>query len=184
MKIKNFKLTLRIKEVYNNLKQKNIKFTEEIETLVSVVEKELQEVISPSVVFDTFDVKKDERMKNFVNFLQIPKNVDSVSFIILTLGEKIESFVSSINDEMKKIVTETIIAEYLTSCSIFVTKILQEKFEDSLEMGSLFLLPENFYKEIINLLSADKIGVSYIEETRKLLPKYTSLNYLFWFRKK
>ncbi len=184
MKIKNFKINLRIKEVYNNLKQKNIKFTKEIETLVYVIDKELKDVIFPSVLFDTFDVKKDQRIKNFVNFFQIPKNVESVSFIILTLGDKIEDFISYINDEIKKNVAESIILEYITSSLIFVTKVLQEKFEDNIEVGSLFLLPENFYNEVIKLLSADKIGVSYEEKTKQILPKYTSLNYLFCFRKK
>lgn len=184
MKIKNFKINLRLKEVYNNLRQKDIKLTPEIETLVSVAEKELQEVILPSVVFDTFDVKKDERIKNFVNSIQIPKNVELVSFVISTLGDKVENFVSSIEDEIKRNIAEAVIIEYLNSSIMFVIKILQEKFEDNVETGSVFLLQENFYDEIIKLLSADKIGVCYLSDTKKLLPKYTSLNYLFWFRTK
>ena len=182
MKIKNFKIEPRLKEIYNNLKQKGIKLTSEIETLVSVVDKEINDLISPAVVFDTFDIK-DDRIKNFLKTILIPKNTESISFVISTLGSEVEKFLASVNEEVKKNIAEAIVLEYLSSSINFVIRLLEEKTEQNLQPSSIFLLPNDFYEEIINLLSADKIGVSY-SQSKQIFPLYTSLNYFFWFKTK
>jgi hypothetical protein len=183
MKIKNFKIEPRLKEVYNNLKQKGIKITPEVETLVSVVDKEIKDLISPAVVFDTFDIS-DDKIKSFLKTIQVTKNAEDISFIVSTLGSEIEKFFASINEDVKRNIAEVIVLEYLNSSINFVIKLLEEKTEQNLQPSSIFLLPDEFYEEIINLLSADKIGVSYSQHNKQIFPVYTSLNYFFWFKTK
>lgn len=183
MKIKKFRLNLRIKEVYNNLKQQNIKITPEIQTMISIVEQELAEYLIPAVSTETFDIK-EPKIDKFVKNIQIPKNVVSVTFIVATLGDKVDKFVSSITDEIKKSVSTAILEEYLSASLEFISKILEEKNENDVEHSTLFVLSEEFYPEILPLLSIDKIGVEYFVENKKLSPVYSTVNYMFWFRKK
>lgn len=183
MKIKKFKLNLKIKEVYNNLKQNNIKITPEIETMVSIVSKEISEYIIPAITTETFDVK-DNKISWFTNNVQIPKNVVYVTFIVATLGDKVEQYLSSISEEVKKSVTLSILNAYLNSALDFIIQILDEKKETDVEHGTLFTLDENFYPETLGLLSSDKIGVFYEKESKKLSPCFTTINYMFWFKKK
>lgn len=180
MKIKNFKVNFRIKEVYRYLKEKNITITPEIDTLTSIIDKELSEFIVPSAVFETYSIKREE-IKHIISNFSIPKNAQEISFIVATLGKKVNEFITSITDEIKKVTTEAILRDYLESSVIFICKLLQEQNKD-LEMGTIFLVPENLHENIINLLEAQKIDVSYSQQ--KLSPEYTSINYTLWFRKK
>lgn len=180
MKIKKFKVNFRIKEVYKYLKEKNISITPEVDTLISIIDKEISDFIIPSAVFETYNIKND-KIKNIISNFTIPKNAQEISFIIVSLGNKINDFLSSINDEIKKTITQAIINEYLESSLIFICKLLQEQNKD-LEMGSVFLISDNLYEEIINLLKAEKIEVFYSQN--QLFPEYTSINYALWFRKK
>ncbi|MCS7230945.1 MAG: hypothetical protein RMJ67_02220 [Elusimicrobiota bacterium] len=180
MKIKKFKVSYRIKEIYRYLKENNINITDEIDTLISIVDKEIAEIILPSAVFETYNIK-NEKIHDIINNLSIPKNTQEITFIIVTLGKKITEFLSSITDEIKKLITFALLQEYLNSSVIFICKILQEQNKD-LEMGTVFLVPENLYERVCQLLISEKIEVYYSHQ--KLLPEYTSLNYVLWFRKK
>lgn len=180
MKIKKFKVNLRIKEVYRYLKEKNISITPEIDTLTSIVDKELSEFIVPSAVFETYNINSD-KIKHIVNNFSLPKNTQEISFIVATLGNKVEEFLSSITEEIKKTITYAILNEYLESSVIFICKLLQEQNKD-LDMGTIFLVPDNLHEEIINLLKAEKIEVCFSQN--RIFPEYTSINYTLWFRKK
>ncbi len=183
MKIKKFKLDLKLKDIYDSLKEKGVKITPEVETLVLVVKKEVEEIIEPSVVFESYNVK-DEKISNIVNYLQIPKNTIEITFCVATLGDKIENFVSSCTEEIKKIVTEVVLYEYLNNAVEFVIKLLKEKTEENIEPGSVFFVPQQMYKDLIDLLSAEKIGVCFDTQKNQILPVYTTITYCLWFKTK
>lgn len=183
MKIKNFKVSIRLKEVYNALKDNNIKITPEIETLVTIVDRELIEVLKPAVVFETFDIQ-DKKIELLSKLPSIPKNAKYISFIAATLGSDITTFVSSITDIVKRTIAEILTQEYLNSSVIFVVKLIQETLNEELEAGSIFLLPEEAYSEALELLAAHKINLSYDTENKKFSPEYTRLSYLYWFKSK
>lgn len=183
MKIKNFKVNIRLKEVYNLLKNKDIKITPEIETMVTIVEREVNEILTPAVVFETFETQ-DEKLEFFTKYLSIPKNAKYISFVATTLGENITKFISSITDTVKKTVAEILLQEYLNSSVTFIVKLIQERLNEELEAGSIFLLPEDLYEEVLKILSAEKINISYDKDNKKLSPDYTCLNYVYWFKMK
>jgi len=183
VKIKKFKLELKLRNVYDNLKEKGVKITPEIETLVSVIEKELEEVIEPSVVVETYSIK-DNKISEIIRDLQIPKNVVAITFCIATVGDKVEKLVLSTTEEIKKIVIDTMLHEYLNSAVEFVIKLLKEKSEENIEPSSIFIVQQNLYKDIIELLSAEKIGVSFNIQNNQLLPVYTIIIYSLWFKTK
>lgn len=181
MKIKKFKLTPRFREVYNNLKQFGIKLTPEIETLVEMYDKQITNIISPSVLFETYETKNSV-ISEIKKYIDIPKNVSLITFIISTLGYEIENLETQQNDEIKTKILETLLMEYLDSSLRFVFKILQEQTEENYELSSVFISPQESLVEIFKLVDPAKIDVKY--ESGKFFPRYTSVNYLFWFSKK
>jgi len=183
MKIKKFKLDIKLRNVYDNLKEKCVKITPEIETLVDVIEKELGEIIEPSIVFESYS-PKDDKISEIVKHLQLPKNVVEITFCVATLGNKVENFVSSCNEEIKKVITDIMLYEYLNSAAEFAIKLLKEKSEENIEPGSIFLVQQELYKDIIDLLSAEKIGVSFDSQKNQFLPVYTTITYSLWFKTK
>lgn len=183
MKIKKFKIEPRITEIYNTLKNNGVKITAEVETLVNLVKKEINEVIEPAVVFESFGIK-DTKIAQIITNFSIPKNVVAVVFIIATLGEKIENYINSIDDELKNLIAKTTATEFLNSAINFVVKIIKEKSEENIEPGNIFLLPQESYSDILQILSAEKIGVRYSYDSSQILPVYTSVNYLYLIKTK
>ncbi|MEN3013891.1 MAG: hypothetical protein ABDH23_04660 [Endomicrobiia bacterium] len=180
MKIKKFKVNYRIKELHSYLKEHNLTITPEIDTLITIVDKEISELIIPSAVFETYDIK-NEKIAYIINNFSIPKNAKEITFIVVTLGNKINDFLSSTTDEIKKLIAYGLVQEYLNSSVIFIYKLLKEQNED-LEMGTIFLAPQSLYEDITKLLSSEKIDVYYSQQ--KLFPEYTSINYILWYKKK
>ncbi len=182
MKIKKFKIVPRIREVYNNLRRNNICITSEIETMVTIVDKKIAEVVLPSVLFETFEIedKRIEKIKSKIE--NIPKNVSLITFILVTLGEKVENISVTEDKEIEKIVVESLLLEYLDAALRFTYKILQQQLEEKQELSSIFTLPCEVYPELFCLIDPAKIGLRY--ENSLLVPKFSSINYLFWFKKK
>jgi len=87
-------------------------------------------------------------------------------------------------EEIRKIIADTLLHEYLNSAIEFVIKLLKEKTEENTEPGSVFLVQQELYKDIIELLSAEKIGVSFELQNNQLLPVYTKITYSLWFKTK
>jgi hypothetical protein len=183
MKIKKFKLELKLKNIYDSLKEKEIKITPEVETLVTLVKKKLEEIIEPSVIFESYS-PKDNKITEIVKYLQLPKNVVEITFCVATLGSKVEEFISSCNEEIEKNIANVILYEYLNSAAEFVIKLLKEKSEENVEPGSIFLVQQELYKDILELLSAEKIGVSFDLQKNQLFPFYTTITYCLWFKTK
>lgn len=182
MKIKKFKLDLKLKDVYNRLKQSGIQLTDEVTVLIDVIKKEIDELIVPSVLFEIYDVK-NEKIGNFMKNIVIYKNTTNIAFVIATLGERIDKFILDTTEHLKKVILETIVDEYLKAALVFVSKILKEKIEEDIEIGNSFLVPQEFYKEILLLLSAEKIGV-YLTESNTLSPMCSNISYILLFKTK
>ncbi|MCS7151596.1 MAG: hypothetical protein NZ928_04330 [Endomicrobia bacterium] len=183
MKIKNFKVNIRLKEVYSALKNKDIKITPEIETLISVVEREVSEVLTPAVIFDTFEVK-DKSVEKILGVISPQKNTQFISLIATTLGLDVDKFIFSTTDIMKINIAEIIVQEYLSSAVLFVIKVIQERLDENLQPSSAFLIPEQLYEDITNILQTEKINIKYLKEENKLLPASSCLNYVYWFKSK
>lgn len=181
MKIKKFKVTPRIKNVYSNLKQNGINITPEIETLVNVMDKKISEVMVPSLLLETFDIA-DEKVKHIISFLNLPQNTSNISFILVTLGKEVEIFLKGEEDNIKKSVVESLLTEHISASVMFAYKLLQEQVEEDYELSSVFTPSEEICSEIISLVKPERIGIEY--NTGVFSPIYSSINYLFWFNKK
>ncbi len=181
MKIKKFKLTPRFREVYNELKQRNIKITPEIETLVQMYDKQISDLLSSSVLFETYETKSSV-ISEIKKFIEIPKNASLITFIVSTLGVEVEELEKKENEELKNVVLEVLLLEYLDSSLRFVFKILQEQTEENYELSTIFNSPKELISEVFKLINPEKISVSY--DNNIFRPKYTSVNYLFWFSNK
>lgn len=181
MKIKKFKLTPRFREIYNNLKQSGIKVTPEVETLVDMYNNQVKNIISPSVLFETYETKNPSVLEIKKHF-DIPKNAALITFIISTLGSEVEELETQQDDEIKDKILKTLLMEYLDSSLRFVFKILQEQTEENYELSSVFISPQEALSEIFKLADPLKINVKH--ETGMFSPKYTSVNYILWFFKK
>jgi hypothetical protein len=181
MKIKKFKVVPRLREVYNNLKQTNIKITPEIETLVDMYDKQLSNIISPAVLFETYE-SKNSVILDIKKYFDIPKNAAMITFIITTLGSEVEEFETQQKDEIKNKILQTLLLEYLDSSLRFVYKILQEQTEENYDLSSIFISPHEAFLEIFKLSDPVKINVKY--DRGIFTPKYSSVNHIFWFSKK
>lgn len=199
MKIKKFKVALHKREIIRNLRIANPDIKEVTEQLDQLINTEIENsvnYISSSAVFDTFKEQTIQEKLNFspdanISFpeLNLPSsNVVATSLFVVTVGDKIEQQIRSVETESKHIHAQVIRAiglESLEESINFVLRILK----DDAEKDNCILSPVEKISSIelsrktMEFLAATKISVD-IDDKNKLAPMFSSIGLLNWYYSK
>ncbi|OGS21290.1 MAG: hypothetical protein A2252_08480 [Elusimicrobia bacterium RIFOXYA2_FULL_39_19] len=186
MKIKKFKVTLRKKEIFKNLKlTSEIKeYTPEIDEAISGEIDKSAEYLSPASIFETFQIE-EAKSKFGLSFDQKPKPV-AVSVIVVSIGSGIESKIKTSadnNNEQRKQILNSLGLEACTGSLAFVYRILSEEAtEDDCHLLALEKQSGDMEKNILNNIDIKSIDVS-IDEAGNIKPQYFNTAIVKWLPK-
>ena len=181
-KIKNFKISIRTREVSRivkkllNVEDLDIEVEEAIQKSCFICEK----IIKPAVVYDTFS---KESMFFNVDIEKTEKWI-AVSPYILTIGnvlqEQYEKNKSLFGNYAVQIIS-AISTDALEQSKSFVQKIINSEMtkEDNCELSRSIEIPQQYNQEIIKYLPIEKINISLSEEN-KFIPINTSAGLYYW----
>ena len=181
-KIKNFKISIRTREVSRivkkllNVEDLDIEVEEAIQKSCFICEK----IIKPAVVYDTFS-----KESMFFNVdIEKPEKWIAVSLYVLTIGnvlqEQYEKNKSLFGNYAVQIIS-AISADALEQSKSFVQKIINSEItkEDNCELSRSIEIPQQYNQEIIKYLPIEKINISLSEEN-KFVPINTSAGLYYW----
>jgi len=181
-KIKNFKISIRTREVSRivkkllNVEDLDIEIEEAVQKSCFICEK----IIRPAVVYDTFS---KEAMIFNIN-VETPEKWIAVSPYILTIGnvlqEQYEKNKSIFGNYAVQIIS-AISTDALDQAKSFVQKIINSEMtkDDNCELSRSIELPQQFNQEIVKLLPIEKINLS-LSEDNKFVPINTSAGLYYW----
>ena len=181
-KIKNFKISIRTREVSRivkrllNVEDLDIEVEEAVQKSCFVCEK----IIRPAVVYDTFS-----KESMFFNIdIEKPEKWIAVSPYVLTIGsvlqEQYEKSKNLFGNYAVQIIS-AISADALEQSKSFVQKIINSEItkEDNCELSRSIEIPQQYNQEIIKYLPIEKINISLSEEN-KFIPINTSAGLYYW----
>ena len=183
-KIKNFKISIRTREVSRivkrllNVEDLDIEVEEAVQKSCFVCEK----IIKPAVVYDTFS--KESMSFNFNINIEIPEKWIAVSPYVLTIGsvlqEQYEKNKNLFGNCAVQIIS-AISADALEQSKNFIQKIINSEMtkEDNCELSKSIEIPQQYNQEIIKYLPIEKINISLSEE-KKFIPINTSAGLYYW----
>ncbi len=181
-KIKNFKITIRTREVSRivkkllNVEDLDIEIEEAIQKSCFICEK----IIRPAVVYDTFS----KESMTFDIDIEAPEKWIAVSPYILTIGnvlqEQYEKNKSIFGDYAVQIIS-AISADALEQSKNFVQKIINSEItkEDNCDLSRSIEIPQQYNQRIVEYLPIEKINLSLSEEN-KFVPVNTSAGLYYW----
>ena len=183
-KIKNFKISIRTREVSRivkrllNVEDLDIEVEEAVQKSCFVCEK----IIKPAVVYDTFS--KESMSFNFNINIEIPEKWIAVSPYVLTIGsvlqEQYEKNKNLFGNCAVQIIS-AISADALEQSKNFIQKIINSEMtkEDNCELSKSIEIPQQYNQEIIKYLPIEKINISLSEE-KNFIPINTSAGLYYW----
>ncbi|MBU0952229.1 MAG: hypothetical protein KKH91_05335 [Elusimicrobia bacterium] len=189
MKIKKFKVSLRKKEIFRNLK-----LTTEIKEITpqldEAVLKEIEKsnnYLSPAGVTETFPLS--EALSKFElapqDFEQKPVPI-SVSVIVVTIGNTIEKEIELARQSGKPLHSEIIHSLGLEACNSslnFIYRIInEESAEEECTLLPLEKLSGDIEKSVTKKMDTQRIGVS-IDENNQIHPVYSCAAIIRWINK-
>ncbi len=181
-KIKNFKITIRPREI-SRIMRKLLNVTElDIETEESVQRAcyFYGKTINPAVVYETFP--KDSTGFVFDN-PEIPSKWVALNYYILTIGNSLKEEFEKNKDIFGRYTTQivsAISADTLEQSKSFVQKLISsEASDEQCELSRGIELPHDKYAEICKILPVEKINVSVLEDG-KISPEYTVAGVFYW----
>ena len=181
-KIKNFKITIRTREVSRivkkllNVEDLDIEIEEAIQKSCFICDK----IIRPAVVYDTFS----KESMTFDIDIEAPEKWITVSPYILTIGnvlqEQYEKNKSIFGDYAVQIIS-AISADALEQSKNFVQKIINSEItkEDNCDLSRSIEIPQQYNQRIVEYLPIEKINLSLSEEN-KFVPVNTSAGLYYW----
>lgn len=181
-KIKNFKISIRTREVSRivkkllNVEDLDIEVEEAVQKSCFICEK----IIRPAVVYDTFS--KESMIFNID--IETPKKWIAVSPYILTIGTALQEQYEknkSIFGSCAVQIISAISADAIDQSKNFVQKIINSEItkDDNCELSRSIELPQQYNQEIIKYLPIEKINLSLSEEN-KFIPINTSAGLYYW----
>jgi len=199
MKIKKFKVDLRKREIIKNFKILYPELKEITEELNQLIEKEIKNssnYIFPSCIFDTFNegqIKekfnfKIEETLDFGDFkLSDNKNIISMTFFLLSIGDRIDEEIRNLDNSGEKIHSYIVKSIGLEACQVginFIYRIINTEAEKE----NYSILPAqkitntDLLKKIIDVLSGNKIGIS-LDTNNNLIPCFCYAGFFKWYTK-
>lgn len=181
-KIKNFKISIRTREVSRivkkllNVEELDIEVEEAVQKSCFICEK----IIRPAVVYDTFS--KESMI--FPIEIEAPEKWIAVSPYILTIGNVLQEEYEKNKDIFGKYAVQiisAISADALDQSKSFIQKIIVSEMskDDYCELSRNIEIPQDYNQEIIKYLPIEKINLS-LSEDNKFIPINTSAGLFYW----
>ena len=185
-KIKNFKISIKAREVSRMLRKLlNIEeLTIEQEEAVQKACFFYNKTIKPAVIYDT--ISKETMVWSFD--IETPEKWIAVSPYIVTIGNELQEEFNKNQEQFGAYtvqIVSAISANTLEQSKNFIQKILTEDAKDEYcELSRNIEIPNNLYPKICEMLPTDKINVSLLNDeenqTFKFNPTNTITGLFYW----
>jgi hypothetical protein len=193
-KIKNFKIPVYYYDIQRRIKKSGINlnnlFGENTETNFKEFVSNIISQINPSAIYDNIELKQLEKVfgENYKEIFKA-KDIDVISFSVITFGNEIEKKVLEINNTESVIVKSIIDVHFNTAVKFLMDAIAEEAKKETYILSE----PEFLYingefktdlplKNILEQLESNKIMVEMVDD--KVTPLYTQIFYNIWSSKK
>ncbi|MDR1434302.1 hypothetical protein [Candidatus Endomicrobiellum devescovinae] len=183
-KIKNFKVTLRVKDISRVIRKliNAVDVSAELEETIQRSSRFYVKFLSPSVVYDTFS----KESLPFVYEKDIPPKWIAESIFFVTIGSALEEECkkneNAFGEHTSKIVS-AIAVDALEQSKNFVQRIISNETQDeNCEVTRAVDIGSEYYEEVCKVIPVDKIGVS--TEVGTIYPKYSSAGLFYWIPSK
>ncbi|NLH39283.1 MAG: hypothetical protein GX445_04380 [Elusimicrobia bacterium] len=193
-KIKNFKIPVYYYDIQRRIKKSGINlnnlFGENTETNFKEFVSNIISQINPSAIYDNIELKQLEKVfgENYKEIFKA-KDIDVISFSVITFGNEIEKKVLEINNTESVIVKSIIDVHFNTAVKFLMDAIAEEAKKENYILSE----PEFLYingefktdlplKNILEQLESNKIMVEMVDD--KVIPLYTQIFYNIWSSKK
>ncbi|MBP7796096.1 MAG: hypothetical protein KA059_04900 [Elusimicrobiales bacterium] len=193
-KIKNFKIPVYYYDIQRRIKKSGINlnnlFGENTETNFKEFVSNIISQINPSAIYDNIELKQLEKVfgENYKEIFKA-KDIDVISFSVITFGNEIEKKVLEINNTESVIVKSIIDVHFNTAVKFLMDAIAEEAKKENYILSE----PEFLYingefktdlplKNILEQLESNKIMVEMFDD--KVTPLYTQIFYNIWSSKK
>jgi len=193
-KIKNFKIPVYYYDIQRRIKKSGINlnnvFGENPETNFKEFVSNIISLIKLSAIYDNIDSKELEKIfdENYKEFFK-SKDVDVISFSIITFGNELEKKVFELNDTESVIVKSIINVHLNTATKFLMDAISEEAKKENYNLSDPeFLYINGEFKtnillnNLLNQLESNKIMVELSDG--KIKPFYTQIFYNKWVYKK
>jgi hypothetical protein len=178
-KIKNFRITLRTREMARWLKkERRWEMTPELEASIEQACKEAKRWIEPAAVYTTLTRQIAEKTTT----LSFPDKAIAVSVLGISIGPALEvERQSAQGDSSRESLLAALQQEALAQSLQFAARLAQEQAkEEDCEMSSLMSAPEaQTAFSLAALLGIQRIGVV-IDPAASILPSHARVAWLFW----
>lgn len=175
MKIKNFQVKIKEREVLSQLKE--ILNEEQKGDVIKKIE-EIKNLIKPAVIIETYTNENLEKFKDISD-----DTTTAVTVFVGTIGKEIEEEILLAKDEVEKRILSAIATEYCNEIGSFVNRIINEEAKKD---GYFILEKESIPKEkfqfLLSDLKAESIGV--ILNGDVLEPIFSCAGFFRWEKKR
>lgn len=179
-KIKNFKINLRLKSISQVVKRAVdiVNISDDFEQIFHRSCRFYNKFLFPSVVYDTFS-------KEFCPFIYekgTPQKWVAETIFFVTIGNVLEEKYR-VNENAFGIYTDKIVCaialDALEQSKNFVRRLISsEAHNENCEITKIINLEDKYYKEICDIISAEKICINI--ESGIVCPKYSSAGLFYW----
>jgi hypothetical protein len=193
-KIKNFKIPVYYYDIQRRIKKSGINlndiFGENNEANFKEFVSNIISLIKLSAIYDNIELKELEKIfgENYKEIFKA-KDVDVISFSIITFGSELEKKVLELNDTESVIVKSIINVHFNTAIKFLMDAIAEEAKKENYNLSDPeFLYINGEFKtdillnNLLNRLEANKIMVELTDG--KIKPFYTQIFYNKWVSKK
>jgi hypothetical protein len=178
-KIKNFRITLRAREILRWLKkERGLESTPDLEASVELLVKEGAAWVEPAAVYSTLTRQIAEKTTTLI----FPNKAVSVSVIAISIGTSLQKKkLEAAADPVREALLAALEQEALSQSVQFAVRLLQDQAgEEECDLSAPVFAQENvLLPSLASLIGIQKIGIE-LDPTASELPSHTRLAWLFW----
>jgi hypothetical protein len=176
-KIKNFRITLRNREIARLLKAQGLQITPALEASIEHAVQEYKSLIQPAAVFSSLNPAE----ANKIISSPLPENSVAVSFAAVTIGPQLSAAGAvSGADPLQTSLLKSIEQEALHQAGQFVLRLIQDQAkEEECELTQALDIEASFLPSLAGLLGIERIGMK-AGETSAVMPAGSRILWTSW----
>jgi hypothetical protein len=178
-KIKNFRITLRSREIARWLKkERGLELTPDLELTVDQLIKEGKDYIEPAAVYSTLTRPVAEKTTT----ITFPEKAIATSLIVVSIGSVLNGKrVEALSDSGRESLLSALEQEALSQSISFASRLLQDQAkEEDCELSTPeAVLDPVMASSLASLVGVQRIGIN-LDATGAELPSYARAAWLFW----
>lgn len=177
-KIKNFRVTLRPREMARWLKRERaVETTPELEVSLEQLAKESRQWVSPAAVYTTLTHQTAEKTTS----IPLPKNAVALSIAVVSIGSALQGELARAGDPAREMLLSALFQESLSQSLAFTVRLLTEQArdEDCEVSPAVVVAEEKSAAALASLAGVARIGID-LDAAACALPSYVRVAYTFW----